>query len=374
MRPVSAAFLAAVRASHDVAVRARVVQAGLSGVNPPGTLIPILSGDVRLDAAADVRSTVDLTTDGTGMWPRSNTALFAPYGNELFVERGLRVAAAIEWVSLGYHRIESPSQDRPPDGPLRITGSDRMAGIIDARLLAPRQFTAAETYGSVVGDLVREVYPAAHIEWDDTTEARTLGRALIVEEDRHGFLAELVRAIGKIWYWDHRGILLVRDPPDATTAVFDVEAGAGGVLISSTRSLTREGVYNAVVASGEAADTEDPARGVAVDANPASPTYFHGPFGPVPRFFTSPFLLTDGQAVSAAAAILRRELGLPYNVDLTAVPNPALEPWDPVRIRHATTEGAEMHIIQTLTIPLTATAAMTATTREQTRVLVGTSS
>lgn len=374
MRPVSDVFLRTVRGSHTMTADARVCSTFQSGVDPDGTEIPIFEGDVVADARADKRATLDLTTDGTAMWPQHSNLLLAPYGNEVFVRRGIAYGnGTTEWVSLGYFRIQEPSQDRAPDGPIRILGWDRMAGIVDGRLLAPVQFTAAQTYGAVVSQLVTQVYPAATIEWDDATSAATLGRDLITEDDRYGFLNELVTSRGKIWYWDHRGILVIRDAPSSTSPVFNVDSGVGGVLVSMARQLTRERVYNAVVAFGEAADTAAPARATAVDNNPNSPTYFSGPFGPVPRFFSSPFITNDDQAASAATSLLTRQLGLPYSVDFTAVPNPALEPWDPIRIRYSNRIAEETHIIDRITIPLTASEPMTATTREQTVVLVGVS-
>jgi hypothetical protein len=355
-------------------VDARVCTTFQTGTEPVGTEMSIINGDVVANAHANIRATLDMTTDGTAMWPRHDNLLLAPYGNEVFVRRGIQYGnGTTEWVSLGYYRIQSPSQDEAPDGPIRITGRDRMSGLVDGRLLAPVQFTAAQTYGSVVSQLVTQVYPSATIEWDDSTSTQTLGRDLITEDDRYGFLNDLVTSRGKIWYWDHRGILVIRDQPTTDDPVFDVDSGQGGVLVSMSRQLTRERVYNAVVAYGEAADTDTPARATAVDNNPASPTYFSGPFGPVPRFFSSPFLTNDVQAASAATSLLTRQLGLPYAVDFTAVPNPALEPWDPIRIRYSGRIATETHIIDRVTIPLVASEPMTATTREQTVVLVGVS-
>ena len=374
MRPTSDAFLRTLRGSHRVITRARVVETYQTGTDPDGTEIPIVAGDVALDASADVRATLDMTTVGDGMWPRHGNLLLAPYGNEVFVERGVQYSDdLVEYVALGYFRIQEPSQDDAShDGPIRLSGRDRMAGIIDARLLQPIQFDAGTTLGDVVDQLVTEVYPDALIEWDDATDTALLARSVICEEDRYGFLADLVRAQGKIFYWDHRGALVIKTAPDPGSPVWDVNAGAGGVLLGMSRTLSREGVYNAVVAQGEATDYELPVRAVAADLNPLSPTYFHGRFGPVPMFYTSSFLATVAQAQNTADEMLRRRLGLPYTVDLSAVPNPALEPYDPIRVRYSTRQAPETHIVDTLTIPLTAGAAMTGTTREQTVVMLGT--
>jgi hypothetical protein len=341
VRPVSTAFLAALRGSHSAPAQAFVVAAGQTGAEPTGTEIPILSGDVQADATAAIRATLALTTHGE--FPEQASADLAPYGNEIFVRRGVAFGGGrVEWVSLGYYRIQSVEQDDEPDAPIRIAAQDRMAGIVEARLIAPRQFSPTALYGDVVDELVTEVYPWASVEWDDLTDGDALGRTLIAEEDRWQFLDDLVTSRGKIWYWDHRGVLVIRTAPDPDEPVWEVNAGTDGVLTAVSRDLSRDGVYNAVVASGEALDTTEPPRAVAVDDNPDSPTYWNGAFGKVPRFYSSPFITTTGQAQSAANALLRAKLGLPYRVGFQAIVNPALEPWDPVAVNPAGTRNPFM--------------------------------
>lgn len=370
MRPVSPAFLAALRGSHRVVSEAYVVAPGQTGTAPDGTELAVVDGDVQLDASADVRATVQLTVDGTGAFPRRASDLLAPYGNELFVRRGVAFGGGrIEWVSLGYFRINSAGQDEAPDGPIRLAGQDRMGGLVKGRLTTPRQYAAIATYGDVLADLVTDVYPTAVIEWDDDTDTDALGRSLICDQDRHAFLADLVAGRGKIWYWDHRGHLIIKDQPDPDQPVWEVDSGSGGVLIAMNRDLSDEGVYNAVVASGEALDTDAPPMAVAVDANPDSPTWWDGPFGKIPRFYTSPFIVTEQQAQLTAAAMLRSVVGAPHSVDFQSIVNPALEPWDPVVVRLR--GRRETHVMAQLTVPLTADQPMTAQTREQTVVAIG---
>jgi hypothetical protein len=370
MRPVSDRFLAALRGSHKGPAEAYVVTAGQTGTAPTGTEIAIFSGDVQINAKASVRSTLSLSTDGTEMFPTAASDLLTPYGNEVFVRRGVEFGGgAVEWVSLGYFRINNVEQEEAPNGPIRISAQDRMAGIVEARLLQPIQFPATDTYGDVMDQLVTEVYSWATIEWDGIEDTNPIGRALIAEEDRFKFLDDLVTSLGMIWYWDHRGVLVVKYAPDADTPVWTVNAGANGVLVQLSRELSREGVYNAVVATGEALDTTTPPRGVAVDDNPDSPTYWNGDFGKVPRFYSSPFITTDAQAATAAEAILRQNLGLPYSVDFKQIVNAALEPYDPVSVQYA--NRTEIHVIETLTVPLLVTVAQSATTREQTLVVIG---
>lgn len=361
MRPVSSDFRNAVTGSHTAVFEARVVDPGQTGTDPDGITIPILGGDVQLDVSAESRSTVDLTTDGRGQW---NTAI-TPYGPELWIRRGIDLGGNhLEWVSLGYHKIYTVEQDQAPDGPIRLAGRDRMAGLIDSRMIAPKQFGANHTVRQFFELLVLETYPWAVIEYDFNPDGITVGRGVVVEQDRYAALLDMARSLGKVMHWDHAGVLQVRKPPNPTRPVYEVATGPGGVLVELSRSMDREGIYNAVVATGEAGDDKPPARGVARDMNPASPTYWFGPFGQVPRFYSSPLLTTDGKARTAAATLLQRVTGLPYSIDFGMVPNPALEPLDPVRIRHR--DGSEIHVIQTLTVPLTPGETMAATTREQT--------
>lgn len=370
MRPVSSRFLAAISSSHRAVSQAFILAPGQTGTSPTGTEVAVIDGDVRYDAKAQIRSTLTLEVSGADGFPERATDLITPYGNEAFVRRGVDYGGgAIEWVSLGYFRIDGVEQDRGPDGPIRITGSDRMAGVVDARLTQPDQFNASTTYGVVLNSLVGAVWGWADIEWDDDTDDEPLGRVVLVEEDRFAFLDQLITSLGKIWYWDHRGVLVIKDTPTPTEPVWACASGAGGVLVELGRALSREGVYNAVVATGEAFDDTAPARAFVVDDDPDSPTYWEGPFGRVPRFYSSPFITTDGQAVTAAASILRQSTGLPYEVDFTHVPNPALELWDPITV--AIGSRVETHIVETMTVPLSPLVAQTGTTRKLSTTVIG---
>lgn len=364
MRPVTQRFLDTVRSSHRMVARARLVAPGQTGVSPTGTEIPILGGDVRFDATAQVRSTVDLTT--VWPWPTANGDLFTPYGTELFVERGVVYGDGVrEWVSLGYFRIDAIDQADAPDGPVTVRGSDRMAGIVDARVLAPFQYAAATSVSTIFGALVGEVYPTLPITFDFAASGTSFTSSHIIEADRYDFLNDIAQSLGKVMHFDYTGGLVVKTAPDPTVPVYKVNHGAGGVLVEMSRRLTRDGVFNAVVATGEQPGETAPVRGVAYDLHPASPTYWDGTFGKVPRFYSSSFLASNAQCVAAAEAMLNRSKGLPYNVQFTTVPNPALEPLDAVAVSYSDTARVEIHVIDTIDIPLTPGAAMTATTRVQ---------
>lgn len=340
MRPVSERFLATLTGSHNIAVRLRAVPSGQTGTNPTSALTLIcLGGDVQMSASASIRSSIDVDVagtqdDGLPTWPAGPLDILTPFGaHELYAERGVAYGGGvIEYVSLGYFRVNTVEQPDAPDGPISIGGTDRMSMIVDSPVLAPLQFAASETYAGVLSYLVNDAYPSV-IEWDSSVDALTpIGRTAVVESDRYAFLAELLTGIGKEFFYDYRGVLVVRTPLDPANPVWTVAGGAGGVMVSASRSLAREGVYNGVIATGEGLDTSTPTRGVALDSGETSPTRWGGPFGKIARSFSSSLLTTDQQCRLAAATILRQSVGLPYNVNFDAIPNPALEAGDPVVI------------------------------------------
>jgi len=361
MRPVSTRFLEVVRNSHKACFRATVVTGMPTGVSPVGIPIPILGGDIKLDANADIRGTLELTTEGA-YWD-----VLDPYSAEIHVSRGIEFGGGErEWVSQGYYRIYNEDQeDAPKDGLIQVDGRDRMSGIVEARLEQPRQFVAGASVSAVFTALVLDVYPSAVIEYDFDAANTAFTGSHIAEEDRYQFLLDVVKALGKVMYWDHEGKLQVRDAPALTDPVADVTHGKNGVLVRMSRKRSREGVYNAVIVTGEAPGDAPAVRAVARDLAPTSPTYWGGPFGKVPKAYSSSFITTTQQAASAAAALLVRNLGLPYAVSFGMVPNPALEPLDVVTVSYRDRAQTELHVIDKLTVPLTASGVMDADTRRR---------
>jgi Domain of unknown function (DUF5047) len=353
--------------SHRVVYEARLITEYQTSADPDGDKIPILDGDIQLDGTANLRGTLAITTEGK--WPRRATDLLSPYGNEIFIRAGVDTGSELLWVPLGFYRIDDPEQDDAPNGPIRIGASDRMSSIEDSKLTSPRDFGNGVTVGAMFSSLVNEIYPNAVIIFDDDTGSTPLGRSIVVEEDRLAALKDVASSFGKICFWDGQGFLRVMSAPDENEPVWEVNAGRNGVLIKSSRRMTRKGVFNGVVATGEGTDDQAPVYAIAVDDGATSPTRWGGRFGKVPTTYSSPLITTTEQALTAAEAKLRRSLGAPYSADFGSITNPALQPYDPVRVTHS--DGSrEVHVLERLTIPLTADAHMTASTREKTQVVV----
>lgn len=378
MRPVSEAWKSAIVNPHRMISRARLCTPGQEGTNPgplasngePKYPLAIVDGDVLTSASAEIRSTVLMSVIAD--WPGSVFDMLNPYGAaDLFLERGLVYGSGTrEWVSLGYHRLDVVSQKDAPLGAIDLDASDRMAAIIDARLTKPRQYFAGTTWRQIVQDLVWEIYPGRTITITGFNADEAITADQICDQDRYAFLNDIAKSHGCTMYFDYAGKFVMAPVPVPTPGArpaMMVKRGKDGVLISAGRKLSRESVFNAVVANGEQVGDADPVNGVAYDLDPNSVTRWNGPFGQVPRYYSSSLLSTDAQALSAAQAMLSRSTGLPYTVDFNMVPNPALEPLDVLGIEVAKTGTWEPHVLDTISIPLTARRAMRGSTRMQPR-------
>jgi hypothetical protein len=363
VRPVSAAFLAATSESHIAVRTLEVLRDGAIAA----TITTIADGTVTLDQTVATRGRLDVTIadDGTlGLVPRLASDLLAPYGTELRVSRGVRHPAVDETVSLGIFRIDDVTVD---DGvehlTIQIAGSDRSAKVIDARFEDPYQVPAGMNYADAIRSTIED--GVAGITFNFPTVSQTAPNLVAAEgDDRWDFCQKMAQALGMTLYFDGDGVCTMRPvaTPDGI-AVAAIAEGQGGVLLNAQRRWTRHSAFNRVIATGENTGETAPARGVATDDNPLSPTYYYGAFGRVPRFYSSPMIATDEQAASAAASLLAREIGTTQSVNFGAVVNPALEPDDIITVTRQRLGVDERHIIDQITIPLTVDAATSGATR-----------
>ena len=385
MRGTTATFLDTLKGSHRMVSRAKLVAPWQTGTNPVGIqlpadnpaalnttwgYLPIVSGGVDQDATADVTSTASVTVMLD--WPSLPTSIGSPYGYELFIERGVQYGNGTqEFVGLGYFRINDVAQDdyrkaRGLGAQLTMACEDRMANIRDGRPLFPQVFGDGSSFQGVVDFVVNDVMPGVPVVYDFSASTTLLVGNHVLEDDRVKFLQELTTAYGKIMFFDYAGRLQIKSPPDPTrTSVYTINHGTGGVLASLKRSVSRTGVYNGAVAKGDPASDIPPVSGFALDLDPASPTYWFGPFGKVPEYFSSTFLVTDDQCAGAAATMRLKQNGAPYSVSLGMVPNPALEVSDVVTVTYSDDSPAETHIIDKISIGLKAQDVMTIDTRKQ---------
>ncbi|MFD0384699.1 hypothetical protein ACFQ2B_27990 [Streptomyces stramineus] len=116
--------------------------------------------------------------------------------------------------------------------------------------------------------------------------------------------------------------------------------------------MTADKVFNGVLAKGENSEASvAPVSALVVDNDPTSPTYWSGPFGHRPMFYSSATLTTTAACTAAATLKLRAAMAPNAAADISALPNPALEPGDVIRVLYP--DGSkELHQVQSFTVPL----------------------
>lgn len=369
MIATSVAYQAAIKRSHRAVVTVDVLASGvvvgtLTAVEGSGGAV--VAGDVTLDTRAATRGrlALQIVDNGSlGLVPNDARALLAPYGNELRVSRGLVLPSGmLETPGVGVFRIErSRVEDTAGGLAIQVTGMDRSVRVIDDRFEDPHEIAAGTTVETAILELVEHAIPGVVTNFPGVSYVTPTVRA---EEagDRWQLARDLATACGLELYFDEVGTLTLK--PTAPGAVVGTFAeGPGGVLLTVARDWSREGSFNIVVATGENTGEAAPARGVARDEDPASPTYYLGPFGRVVSFFQSQFIVTNEQATAAAASILERQLGTTETVEFDVLVDPSRQPGDSIRVTRARAGVDEDHVIDQIRIPLAVTESMTGQTR-----------
>lgn len=346
--PPSDRFLDALVESHRLVTVVELHRTG-GGVQ----VLDHTGGSVTVDRGNAIRRTCSVTVPDTALIPMTPTDQLSIYGAKLRILRGVRHGdGTVETVPLGIFRVDELDGD-PDTGPVAIKGSGLEAIIADDKFTAPystRGGTAAVT--AITGIIQRSIPGAVVVNRasDATLGTRTWDK----ESDPWAAVQECAQAIGAECYCDPDGQFIIAELPDMLTApiAWQVDAGPGGALISANRSFSREGMYNVVVASGE--NTEDnvaPVTATVADTDTSSPTYYLGPFGRVTKFHTSATLISTGQCIAAATVLLRAAVKPNASADITALPNPLLEPGDVIRVRYGSGDK-ELHQIQSFSIEL----------------------
>lgn len=374
MWPVSARFAEAVAGTHRSVSRVRLLALpGQIGVSPTGGLdVPLLDGDIRLNATSDIKGTLAATVPGD-YWDE-----LQPYGCELFCERGIDFGDGTrEMVPLGYYRVDKLRQADRPHGPIQLDGSDRTAQLRDTRVVYPYQVPVGTTHREVFETLVNGsdtgsgtyglwVGIPVPIIWDDAgydPDEAILNSGVVVDDYVYDFLAKLVDSRNAVIRALPTGELAVvsANPPVDAPADLVLRDGRSGTLISASREISRDGVYNLVRAVGSDPAYQTGYR-LAYITDPASPIRWSGPFGAAVRYYASPVLTTSPEADAAAETVLARSTGLPTELSLWAVPNPAVQPLDVARVI-VTGEPVEGHVLDEVTIPLAGSGALQVRTR-----------
>lgn len=361
MYPTSTRFRQALATSHQIAVTVdayrggQLVRAG----------IPISDGSVTVDRGSKVRRSLSLTVPDLTLLPWDATDPLAVYGQQLVVSRGIVFPDVTEWVPLGTFTIDEPSADLH-DGPITLTGKTAEMLIQDDTIRYPTTTRGQTTCVAAIEFLIRQTLPDAAIV-NATVGSRNPSCPVVVWDtgtDRWDAVVQIATAMRAEIFVNAANQFVIADMPDPLTApvVWDVAEGEGGNLVSASRSMSRNAVYNGVVvtASNTAANVA-PVTGAAYDNDPNSPTQWGGPFGRKPKIYATALATTTGDCQSIATYMLADLVAPNIQMSLSTLPNPALEASDCIRVNAAGRK--QLAIVQSFTVPLTEAGAFPITLR-----------
>lgn len=283
--------------------------------------IPVVSGRVTWDAGQKVPDAVTIRVprfDGAQDWlPTSSDAPLARFGQQLDVTV---VVADVE-VRLGRFLIVDWEYD---ESTITVKGAGLLQIAVDSRLLEP---TAPRDSGTLKSEFARLLPPQMSAQFDGSLVDRACPASMSWDEERIDALWDIARAWPAVLRPDSWGQIRVIPPVESGTPVLKLTDGEGGTVVSVPRGDTRDGVYNIVKASSSA----DGVVASAVSETSAGPMAV-ATYNPVPKFMSSPLLLTDAQCLAAANAERERSLRKSSVLKVTMAPDPRLELDDTVEV------------------------------------------
>ncbi|MBB6439910.1 DUF5047 domain-containing protein [Streptomyces candidus] len=322
-------------------------------IRTDGEVVPLehTGGSVPVDRGQSIRRTCTVTSADVSLIPSTPMDKLAMYGSRLRISRGVDYGDGTqELVPLGVFRLDEVIGD-PSDGPVTLTGKDISACVADDKFTSPYRATGT-VVGAIEAIILRSLPDATVISTiiDVPIGARTWD----VEADPWAAVQEIAAAAGAICYVNPDGIFVVTTLPDLLTTdpVWAVEATEDGVYVRGSRGMSADRVHNGVLARGESAENNlPPVQWLATDTDTGSPTYWGGPFGRRPMFYSSS-TLTSVNACQAAANLKLAASKAPNSKgDFSSLPNPALECGDVIRVTHP--DGLrELHQVQSFGVPL----------------------
>lgn len=315
-----------------------------------------LTGSVRSTLGSQVTRQLQLSVPRS-LFPRTKSALLAPYGNELRAFRGVRYGDGSEDE---FSIFTGPiTRARPPGREsVVVEAKDRSFLVAGAGFPSP---VASQVGDLVVDEFERLVLDANPRATFGTHSALTeLVPALAYDGNRGQSLDSLAKTANAFWYCLADGRYVIRRIPWSvapTSGPVTMTDGPGGTLYSAYPDRDAGGIYNQVPVVSERPDGGPAIWAFVEDTDPDSPTYVGGPFG---KRCMSPVRVTgavnQGQLLSLASQILARTRTIIEGWSITCVPDGSLELGDPLDLTFLGDRASQL--IASFSMPLEPNAQM----------------
>jgi hypothetical protein len=312
--------------------------------------IPNLSLGVRVVGSVMVRVLMDRPPYyGVGPLPDSPsmTALNVRISSD---------AGVAEYCPLGVFLLDDVAvTDTAAGAYVEIAGADLSRRVARNAWDATYTVQPGTNYGTAISAMLLDRMPDVQLNFastDQVTPQLQFGQS--TSNDPWQDIQQMALSIGYECYFDARGICVLRHvpDPDINDSQWEFEDSAHPLITALVRRVSDSNTYNKVIATGEGTGNDVPVQATAIDDDPASPTFYLGPYGTVTYRFTSPLILTVEQAQQAADAMLRQVKGATEAVEIDVVPMPAIEPGDVVTVTRGRSKVEGRFLVDQLTTPL----------------------
>jgi hypothetical protein len=335
--------------------------------------LSFIDGNVRATLNSRVARVLSLSVDRSWFPLLANGSvdtggLLTPFGNRLRAYRGITYGDGSKATfPVFYGRIEQVEMSR--NGQVSVSANDLAADVVDALFESPQSSVTTNSISTEFRRLVRDALPDVTFGTSDLTGL--LIPPLAWQSDRAQALDDMSATVAMLWYPLADGSMVQRLVPwtkpgqaaqlvlsDGTNAAYGVD----NIVADWRISVSRTGVYNAVVFTSERQDGSVPVHATVRDTSPTSPTSWLGNFGRKPLLIQNQAALTQSQCLQGAQSSLRAATAITQTWDpVSIVPDASLELGDLIAMN---AEGAaSIQAVVGFTLPLRETGDMSLSLR-----------
>ncbi len=264
--------------------------------------------------------------------PRRPDDILAPYGQTVDVRLSLGVAGSVSEIPIGEFVIMDavPSGGRahyrgqfvPSGGTVALQLGDLLQQVVDAEIVGLVQ---PLTSGTVASELQRICGKLVPVDVSGVPDVSMSTRGVVYAESRIEAAQSLAALTGWTLGMGREGALTLWDP-ETSTPIWDVTTTAG-TWVGSEMDLSRDDIYNIVIATGDTADDGSSPCGMAKETT--GPFRFDGPLGPRVYRMSSPLLKSNNQAnLAAETRLLNLAAKRRTTFTATTIFNPAVDVLD----------------------------------------------
>lgn len=348
MIPVDPVLLSAFRQSHTKYCVLSVYE----GTTQVAENVLISEGSVSADRYQKARRTLSCTIP-LSQW--QDVVGLNVISSRIQVWIGYDLGGSQVLVPLGVFRVDD--LNRTDGGSLQVSGTSLEAYVIEDQFIDELVISVDEPIIAMIQELIIQSLPDASFVLDDWATSQLGARtqvALSAKRDRWDAVTQLAEHIDCDVFCGPDGKFRISRRPKMvdSLASWNLNEGPDGVLVSMNNRVSRDNTYNAVLVLGQNSDSSvPPFSAVAYDDAANSPTRWGGPFGRKLYVFQDDMMSSQEQCLLKAQELLEFFRAEDRELDLTAIPNPAIEPDDIVEVQML--DGTvERHLITAITIPI----------------------